>query len=128
FLEAVQIGNVLEQVGVQCALRQREIGLHVVVEFDQTNLVSLLFELGDDSLFQDIVVVAGRSAEHQILLIGVGSMGKGASQGDSCGGCADQDAATNIQHKVIPCRRKISKIGRFNACPAGEQWRCPRTG
>src|SRR5690606_39813510 len=108
FLEAVQIRNVLEQVGVERALRQCQVGLEVVVELDQLDLVALCFELRHDRELQHVVVVAGGGAKHEVLLSGIGSLDGRATQCDGGGEGAQNDTATDVQHVEIPCREEFS--------------------
>ena len=66
--ELVEIGAVLEEVGIQRSVGQRQIGLHIVVELDQLDLVALFLQLGHYAFLQQVVIGAGGGANQQILL------------------------------------------------------------
>ena len=75
----------LERVGVQRALRQGEVGLHIVVELDHAHRVALLFQYGLDAQLDLVAVGTGGGAEDDFLLGRIGRDG-GAGQGQRDGG------------------------------------------
>src|SRR5690606_22312437 len=107
------------------ALRQRKVGLNVIIELDQANLVALLFELRHDGELENVIVVASSGTKNQVLLVGV-SVSNCPAECDCGGNCAHQDTATNV-HETNPCRRGSAKK-EFNACPDGAQSHCHQTG
>jgi hypothetical protein len=94
----------LEEVGVERTLGQRQVGLHVVVELHQLDLVALLFEDRHDAGLQLVGVGAGGAADHQVLLGGVLRMGlqreaserqRGQGQGEN--GTAQENGLHEIE-------------------------------
>src|SRR5690606_41753004 len=108
------------------ALWQCQVGLKVVVERDQANLVALFFQLGHDGQLEHIVVVAGGGTSHQVLLVRV-SVCCGPAQRHGGSECTHQESATNI-HESGPCITEGISKKRFNACPDDAQWHCRLTG
>jgi len=90
--ELVQVDGVLEHVGVERALGQREVGLDVVVELDQLDLVALLFQDGLDAQLDLVVVGAGAGADDQFFRVlgGGGAGGQGQGQGGEQQGAAGE--------------------------------------
>jgi hypothetical protein len=98
-LELVEVDLVLEEVGVQRTVGQGQVGLHVVVELHQLDLVALLLQLGHDAVLQLVDVGAGRAADHQLLLAGVLGQRRGrqADRGGSQHGSGQDGTAGGEQ-------------------------------
>src|SRR5690606_12495485 len=125
FLEPVHVGDVVEQVGVERALCQCQVGLNVVVDLDQANLVALFFQLGHDGQLEHIVVVAGGGTKHQVLLVRV-SVCCGPAQRHGGSECTHQESATNI-HESGPCIRRdqqkeVQRLSRRCAMALPPNW------
>ncbi|MNS81594.1 hypothetical protein D3C72_1153080 [compost metagenome] len=70
-LELVEIYLVLEEIGVQRAIGQCQIGLHIVIELHQLDLVALFLQQRHDAGLQLVDVRARRAADHQLFLGGI---------------------------------------------------------
>ena len=62
--ERIQIGLMLEEVGIELLLRKRQIGLHVVVELNHFDLYAFLLQRRRDEV-DDVGVRYGRNADLQ---------------------------------------------------------------
>ena len=94
----------LEEIGVQRAIVQRQIGLHVVVEFDQLDGVTLGLELGHDACLQQVVVGACGGTNAQLLLgsvLGHGRHGECTSHGQHSSSQYSAAASASLQEKAI---------------------------
>ncbi|MOA24069.1 hypothetical protein D3C78_1447310 [compost metagenome] len=117
--EFLQVDAVLEEIGVQRTLRQRQIGLHIIIELHQLDLVALFFQDGHDTQLELVDVRAGRAAYHQFLL-GLGlHRGREAHQGDCSHGRGQQGTT---HHKILH-RKPLSK--KEKTTPRSGTQECP---
>ena len=86
FLVAASIAEgselVLEHVGIERAFGQRVVRLHVVVEFDDPDLVALFFQDRLDAQLQLVGIRAGAGADDEFFrVLGMGGGGEGQAGG-----------------------------------------------
>ena len=58
----------LEELGIQRAIGQRQIGLNIIIELDQLDLVALFLQLRHYAFLQQVIVGAGCGTDQQVLL------------------------------------------------------------
>ena len=95
FIEVVQVGDVLEVVGVQLALFQRGVGDDIVVEFHDLQIVAFVSQNLLDN-FQNLGVGCGGCADLDGLIVG-----RTAAGGQGQGQCQGQYQCNDFFHLVI---------------------------
>src|SRR5690606_38994549 len=89
--ELAQVDDMLERVGVERPLGEREVRLDVVVELDDPNLVALLLEQGLDTDLHLVGVRTGRRTDDEFGLC-LRDDGGGERRGQRDGGCKEGTA------------------------------------
>ena len=95
FIEVVQVGDVLEVVGIQLALFQRGVGDDIVVEFHDLQIVAFVSQNLLDN-FQNLGVGRGGCADLDGLIVG-----RTAAGGQGQGQCQGQYQCNDFFHLVI---------------------------
>ena len=114
--ELLEIGAVLEKIGIQRSIAQRQIGLHIVVELHQLDLVALLLQLGQDAFLQQVIVGASRRTNQQIFLAAIIGHGWGTC-GDQQGHGSSGQNGTTAGVKRKTCGHE-SLLENLNFCSA----------
>ncbi|MPN57468.1 hypothetical protein SDC9_205162 [bioreactor metagenome] len=88
----------LEEVGIQRTIGQRQVRLHIVVELDQLDLVALLLQQRHDASLQLVDVGACGAADDELLLAGIlrecrGADAERCGRNGGHGGCGDEKRA-----------------------------------
>ena len=98
--EVLQIRLMLEEVRVDFLVVRREVWLHIVVELDDLELHTVLFELGLDRL-EDLGMGDGGGADlDDLLRFGVIVSAAAANHSECCN-CEDE--GEQFFHRVPPC-------------------------
>jgi hypothetical protein len=93
--ELIEIGTVLEEIGIQRTVGQRQIGLNIIIELDQLDLVALFLQLRHYAFLQQVIVGAGCGTDQQVLLGWILGQSRhtGSRQQCDCGGGQNGTAA-----------------------------------